>query len=179
MARLSLFRPLGVGPSGGTSGLEISNEDLAALEMEEDEDEGADETQQLNNLRISIDQLEQALNIVFWRARAGLAFSKLKVHADGPHQQNKLLIRLGVLSTLDIWQADSKAYTITHPGPAFVTLVWMDNWHCLPHGYDPRPAAECASCVFVSLHFKLAAPSFEAWSAALGNFNATDVLSRS
>jgi len=33
MARLSLFRPLGVGQSSGTTGLEISNEDLAALDV--------------------------------------------------------------------------------------------------------------------------------------------------
>jgi hypothetical protein len=94
-----MFRPLGVGNRGGTSGLEISNEDLAALEEAEDEDDGE---AQLCKLRLSIEQLEQALNIVFWRGRAGLA-SKLKVHADGPHQQNKLLIRLGSVSSLDIW----------------------------------------------------------------------------
>jgi hypothetical protein len=176
MARISMFRPLGVGNRGGTSGLEISNEDLAALEEAEDEDDGE---AQLCKLRLSIEQLEQALNIVFWRARAGLAFSKLKVHADGPHQQNKLLIRLGSVSSFDIWHDKTKAYTIEHPGPAFVTLIWMDNWHCLPHGFNPRPSAESSSCFFLSLLFKLSALSFEAWVSSLGSFSASAVLSRS
>lgn len=104
--RDSLFRPLGVGHSGGTSGLEVSKEDLAALEEEEGQDAGDN---QLSNLRTSIELLEEALSIVFWRARAGLGFSKLKVHADGPHQRNKLLVRIGSNSTLDIYQGESKA----------------------------------------------------------------------
>ena len=163
----SHFRPLGVGASANaTTSLEMNIEELDQVQ----------EGESMPSFTTCINELEAGLDVSFWRARLGLALSRLKCHHDGPHQVNKLLVRIGSPSTFEIFTDGKDSFKINHPGASHATLIFMDNWHQLPHGYPQSPSVD-PNFAFMSIMFKLRARTFSAWSELLTEAAVKDALS--